>query len=151
MTPLPRHIADTIVADPPSGEHADLGTNPNPLRLNSYDEWSALRAVIVGSGRHHPAHDRDLSFDLFLYENIVEDNDLAAKPWLRPPFTGPRQRIPIAQQYLDELDEDIAGLVTTLESVGITVHRPLELDPATTEIRTPAWSATMLPALNIRD
>ncbi|MET7768393.1 inosamine-phosphate amidinotransferase 1 [Nocardia sp. NPDC005366] len=93
---------------------------------------------------------------MFLHENISGDNDLSRKPWLYPPFSPPaggdgRSRITIAQRHVDELNEDIAGLVETLESLSVTVRRPLDLGPAVPEVRTPAWSATMIPALNVRD
>ena len=126
------------------------------MRLNSYDEWSPLREVIVGSGLNYTTHERELTFDMFLHENISIDNDLSRKPWLYPPFSPPegsdaRSRITIAQRHVDELNEDIDGLVRTLESLSITVRRPLDLGPNVPEVGTPAWSAAMIPALNVRD
>jgi glycine amidinotransferase len=125
-------------------------------RLNSYDEWSPLREVIVGSGLNYTTHDRELSFDLFLHENITGDNDLSRKSWIHPPFLPPsgtekRSRIRINQRHVDELNEDIAGLVATLESLSVTVHQPIELGPEVPDMQTPAWSAAMMPALNVRD
>lgn len=126
------------------------------MHLNSYDEWSPLREVIVGSGVNYTTHERDLTFDLFLYENITEDNDLSRKSWIHPPFaapsdTGGRPQAAIDRRHVDELNEDIAGFVETLASLSVTVHRPLELDASAPEVQTPAWSASMLPALNVRD
>lgn len=126
------------------------------MQLNSYDEWSPLREVIVGSGLNYTTHERELTFDLFLYENITGDNDSSRKPWLYPPFAPPigadkRSRIRINQRHVDELNEDIAGLVETLESLRVKVHRPIDLGPAVPEVQTPAWSAAMIPALNVRD
>lgn len=126
------------------------------MRLNSFDEWSTLREVVVGSGLNYATHERDISFDLFLYENITGDNDLTRKPWLHPPFSPPTSaeaptRVAINPRHVDELNEDIAGLITTLESLSVTVHRPTEVGPEPRLTRTPAWSATMLPALNVRD
>lgn len=126
------------------------------MRLNSYDEWSPLREVIVGSGLNYTTHERELTFDMFLHENISGDNNLARKPWLYPPFSPPagtdaRSRIRISQRHVDELNEDIAGLVRTLESLHVRVHRPLDIGPTVPEVQTPAWSAAMIPALNVRD
>ncbi|MEU6575127.1 glycine amidinotransferase [Streptomyces sp. NPDC046805] len=55
------------------------------------------------------------------------------------------------QRYVAELNEDLHGLVDALTSLGVTVHRPTDVDPATVEVRTPAWSASVVPPLNIRD
>lgn len=126
------------------------------MRLNSFDEWSPLREVIVGSGIGYTAHEREHSFDMFLHENISGDNDASRKPWLYPPFSPPpgapqRSRIAIAQRHVDELNEDIAGLVQVLQSLHVTVHRPLDIAAQAPQVSTPAWSATMLPALNVRD
>ncbi|PKV98034.1 glycine amidinotransferase [Nocardia fluminea] len=126
------------------------------MRLNSYDEWSPLKEVIVGSGLNYTTHERELTFDMFLHENISGDNNLADKPWLYPPFSppagaDPRSRIRIAQRHVDELNEDIAGLVATLESLSVRVRRPMEIGPDVPEMATPAWAAAMIPALNVRD
>ena len=125
------------------------------MGLNSYDEWSRLREVIVGSGLNYTKHERDLTFDLFLYENITGDNDLVSKSWLYPPFdrsrAGTRSHIRIDERYVDELNEDIAGLIDTLESLSVVVRRPLDIGRDVPDVRTPAWSATVIPALNVRD
>ncbi|WP_211300248.1 inosamine-phosphate amidinotransferase 1 [Nocardia fluminea] len=105
---------------------------------------------------NYTTHERELTFDMFLHENISGDNNLADKPWLYPPFSppagaDPRSRIRIAQRHVDELNEDIAGLVATLESLSVRVRRPMEIGPDVPEMATPAWAAAMIPALNVRD
>ncbi|GAA4207640.1 hypothetical protein GCM10022252_71590 [Streptosporangium oxazolinicum] len=55
------------------------------------------------------------------------------------------------QRYADELDEDPAGLVATLESLGVAVHRPVDVDAATVEVVTSAWSASVVLPLDVRD
>ncbi|WP_229399203.1 glycine amidinotransferase [Micromonospora okii] len=121
------------------------------MELNSYDEWSPLKEVIVGSAENYTSHERELSFDLFFHDNIVRTE------WYYPrlssgsaPTAGPTQST-IKQRYVEELNEDVEGIAKTLESLAVRVHRPLRLDEATTEVRTPAWSAAVVPPLNVRD
>ncbi|MER5527211.1 glycine amidinotransferase [Streptomyces sp. NPDC002677] len=123
------------------------------MRLNSFDEWSPLKEVIVGSAENYVSHERELSFDLFFHDNIAKDN-ASRSEWYYPRLTangGNRASQPIKQRYVDELNEDLDGIVKTLESLGATVHRPLPLDAATAEVRTPAWTASVVPPLNVRD
>ncbi|MFE0045153.1 glycine amidinotransferase [Streptomyces albireticuli] len=122
------------------------------MKLSSFDEWSPLREVIVGSARNYVSHERELSFDLFFHDNLVRTE------WYYPRLSavggnakaGPGQK-PIKQRYVEELTEDIEGLVATLESLSVKVHRPLDLDAATSGAQTPAWSASVVPPLNVRD
>jgi len=124
------------------------------MLLNSFDEWSPLKEVIVGSALNYTSHERELSFDLFFHDNITRSE------WYYPRLStrgaeaedrrAPRQS-PIKQRYVDELTEDVEGIVKVLESLSVTVHRPLDLDAATPEVTTPAWSAAVVPPLNIRD
>lgn len=124
------------------------------MRLNSYDEWSPLREIIVGSALNYASHERELSFDLFFHDNLVRTE------WYYPrvraagapePTAAAPGRAPIKQRYLDELVEDIEGLVDTLTSLGVTVHRPMDLQSATASVSTPAWDASVVPPLNLRD
>ena len=125
--------------------------------LHTFDEWSLLREVIVGSAENYTSHERELSFDLFFHDNLTQDNKHIRTEWYYP-RVAPRglgqskgQLSPIKERYVDELNEDLAGLAATLESLSVTVHRPMRLDAATVEVRTPAWSAAMVPPLNVRD
>ncbi|MFD5975819.1 glycine amidinotransferase [Streptomyces bacillaris] len=133
------------------------------MALNSYDEWSPLKEVVVGSAANYTSHERELSFDLFFHDNIAGDNSTRSE-WYYPRLTvggadegdtgrdgARRGRVPIKQRYVDELVEDLEGIAEALTGLGVTVLRPMDLDPATTEVRTPAWSASVVPPLNIRD
>lgn len=124
------------------------------MLLNSYDEWSPLREIIVGTAKNYTSHERELSFDLFFHDNIVHDNVLRTE-WRYPRVTSgggeASAASTIKQRYVDELNEDIEGIVATLRDLSVTVHRPMDLDPSTTEVRTLAWSASVLPAFNVRD
>ncbi|MDT0345438.1 glycine amidinotransferase [Streptomyces litchfieldiae] len=122
------------------------------MRLNSFDEWSPLKEIIVGSAENYTSHERELSFDLFFHDNITRSE------WYYPRLSAKgsgddRQaaKSPIKQRYVDELNEDIDGIVRTLEGLGVTVHRPMPLAKETTEVRTLDWSAAVVPPLNVRD
>jgi len=128
------------------------------VQLNSYDEWSQLKEIIVGSAENYVSHERELSFDLFFHDNIAADNS-ARSDWYYPRLSVRNSkldrerdsRMPINQRYVAELNEDLHGIAATLESLAVTVHRPSDVDPATHEVRTPAWSASVVPPLNVRD
>lgn len=113
--------------------------------VNSFDEWSPLREVIVGSGVGYTAHELETSFKLFYH-------DVARRAFRTPASDGVllNDVRPVKQQYVDELNEDIEGLVEALRSLHVTVHRPLPL-PDSIRFRTPAWDGTIIPALNVRD
>ena len=42
------------------------------MKLNSYDEWSTLKEVIVGSPINYEAQDLELSFRLFYHDNLFD-------------------------------------------------------------------------------
>ena len=121
--------------------------------LNSYDEWSALKEVIVGSAIHQISNDTDLSFKLFYY-------DTPASSFWYPRYegaSGGSSAVPCRtptnasmRQYVEELNEDISGLVDALVSLGVTVRRPISLSEPI-PISTPYWSTQCSPPLNIRD
>ena len=39
------------------------------MQVNSFDEWSPLKEVIVGSPINYNANDIELSFNLFFHDN----------------------------------------------------------------------------------
>ncbi|MFJ8002331.1 glycine amidinotransferase [Streptomyces sp. NPDC096310] len=119
-----------------------------------------MREVVVGSAENYVSHERELSFDLFFHDNLVHDNaeqpESGRSKWYYPRLTtrrggSGRRHTPVAARYVDELNEDLAGLADTLRSLGVTVHRPLALPADTAEVTTPAWSASVVPPLNVRD
>lgn len=119
--------------------------------LNSYDDWSPLKEVIVGSAKNYVSHDRELSFDIFFHENLFRSD------WAYPRLSKSTSREvsernwKIKQRYVDELNEDVEALASTLISLGLKVHRPMELPPNADSIRGFGWEAPPVPALNIRD
>ncbi|MFF4205628.1 inosamine-phosphate amidinotransferase 1 [Streptomyces sp. NPDC001668] len=108
--------------------------------VNSFDEWTPLKEVIVGRADNYTAHYVDASFQLFYFDNVQPDVDATAGQPL----------LPIPQQLVDELTEDVAGLTDALSSGGITVHRPSALGKDV-DIQSPSWDARATPALNVRD
>ncbi|MFJ8311055.1 MULTISPECIES: glycine amidinotransferase [unclassified Streptomyces] len=127
------------------------------MMLNSFDEWSPLKEVVVGSAMNYTSHQRELSFDLFFHDNIAGDNSSRSE-WYYPRLTSggsaepaPSGTAPIKQRYVEELNEDLDGIVHALTTLGVTVHRPMDVDATTVEVRTPGWSASVVPPLNVRD
>lgn len=108
------------------------------MEANSYDEWSALKEVIVGSPENYSIHDFDLSFKIFFHDVAYQsyfEND--------PPRN-------INKKYIEELSEDVEGFVNVLKGLGVVVHRPIPLK-AQDKITSPYWTTIPTPALNIRD
>ena len=118
-------------------------------KLHSYDEWSTLREVIVGSAANYTSHDRELSFDVFFHENLFRSD--WAYPRLKPSTPVRDRSWEIKQRYVEELNEDVENLAKTLTLLGVTVHRPLALPPNTPSIKGFGWEAMPVPPLNVRD
>lgn len=117
------------------------------MKINSYDEWSPLREVIVGSGINLTQHDIELSFKLFFHD---EANSAFYYPKYQPGRTGAKDSHAPKTRYVEELEEDIELFVDALKQLSVSVHRPLELSGPNV-ITTPSFSATPTPALNVRD
>lgn len=105
--------------------------------LHSFDEFTRLRSVVVGTpyGANHPPIEQ--SFENFF--RVPDD------PHLRAAAVGP-----VPKGVLDEIEEDIAGFVTALRRFGVEVIRPAPVDSAA-PFRTPHWESTQLYSLMPRD
>ncbi|MDN0193986.1 glycine amidinotransferase [Streptomyces sp. S.PNR 29] len=121
------------------------------MLLNSFDEWSPLKEIIVGSADGYTSHERELSFDLFFHDNISRSEWYYPRLSARDDTGEASGKSRIKQRYVDELTEDIEGIVSALESLSVKVHRPMPLAKDTVEVRTLDWSAAVVPPLNIRD
>jgi glycine amidinotransferase len=110
--------------------------------VNSYDEWSPLEEVIVGTPYHLDYH-ADETFRLFFYENIKEEIAYA-HPHASVFRAKPNDRLK------DECAEDLNGLIKTLEAANITVRQPQTLTEVPV-VQTPWWSAPMGHAMMPRD
>ena len=78
--------------------------------INSYDEWSPLKRIVVGSATdaNWPVND-----PVFLQES-------EKTTWKETPVP----RGPVSQQIIEETNEDLDRLATTLMSLGVEVVRP---------------------------
>jgi glycine amidinotransferase len=108
--------------------------------INSNNEWDPLKEVIVGNCFNANIPKLDLSFKLFFHDNghhyyRVQDNNGV---------------VIIRKKYIEELSEDLEGLVNVLKLLGIKVYRPKQLNEVY-HIKTPYWETTAVPALNVRD
>lgn len=125
-------------------------------RLNSYDDFSPLREVVLGSATNYAERVQDLSFDMFIsdnlsrakgyYPSITDWHDGASRAMRNEPH-----RLAMKKRFLDELIEDVEGIAAILTSLSVKVLRPMPLDPQRTGMTTPAWSAPITPPLNVRD
>src|SRR2546423_1750186 len=147
--PRQRNPGDTLR---PASRNASLRHLPGAfVRLNSFDDWSPLREVVLGVADNYVSHERELSFELFFHENIVNDNPSRSE-WYYPRLaSGADSCVSVKQRYVDELVEDLDGMAKVLESLSVNVLRPTRLAADTNEVRTLAWSASVVPPLNVRD
>lgn len=121
------------------------------MKLNSHNEWAPLKEIVVGSATNYTSHDREVSFDIFFHENLFR-SDWAYPRLKRSTATSTTERSwQIKQRYVEELQEDVEGLVAVLHKLGVVVYRPLELPRSTPAISGLGWEALPVPALNIRD
>lgn len=106
------------------------------MKVSSYDEWSRLREVIVGTAR----------------------GTRAVLTWDRPePITPAVAAAAMALAaeacpawYLDEVEEDLDGLAAVLQRYGAVVHRPTVHDLSRL-CATPFWQSTGNNLYNARD
>lgn len=121
--------------------------------INTHDDWSPLKEIIVGSAKNYVSHDRELSFDIFFHENLYHSD------WAYPRLNQKRNNKDltkdrswsIKQKYVEELTEDVDNLADTLENLGVNVLRPMELPENPEPISGLGWSAPPVPPLNLRD
>lgn len=122
------------------------------MQLNSHDDFTPLREVIVGSAENYLSHDRDVTFELFHHENLTGiRSDWAYPRLVATSGEQSAERWQIKKRYTDELHEDVESLAETLAALGVAVHRPLTLPPDAAAIAGLGWQAAPTPALNIRD
>ncbi|MGW6915330.1 inosamine-phosphate amidinotransferase 1 [Kitasatospora sp. NPDC054939] len=97
--------------------------------VHSWDEFTTLREVVVGTavGARLPAQ-TDRSAWLSCYPKTSEA-ELAAIP------AGAYPR-----RVVEETEEDLDALVTTLRDLGVVVHQPEVIDHAA-EFSAPGWTA----------
>jgi glycine amidinotransferase/scyllo-inosamine-4-phosphate amidinotransferase 1 len=134
---MSRVVTEFAVA--PTGELLPAPGQHPPIRhrLHSFDEFTKLRAIVVGTpfGANHP--EIDASFENFFR---VPENEA-----LRQAAIGPVPRSVIA-----EVEEDIQGFIRVLRDHDIDVIRPVSVD-STVRFRTPHFEISQLYSLMPRD
>ncbi|GAA4240042.1 glycine amidinotransferase [Actinomadura meridiana] len=124
------------------------------MLLNSYDDFTPLKEVILGSATGYADRIRDLSFDMFISDNLSGARGYYPSITDWRPGEARRNRnephlLAMKERFVEELIEDIEGIATLLQSLSVTVHRPMPT--ALEDMVTPAWSAPVTPPLNVRD
>ena len=118
--------------------------------VHSFDEWSKLKEVIVGVANEYNHHHLDLSFRLFFKENTQVVLKKKFQFDKGSNSSDSSKYVAIPQWIVEELLEDIEGLVVALRDFGIKVHRPSRLNN-NNEFNSPYWTTRPTPALNVRD
>jgi N-dimethylarginine dimethylaminohydrolase len=98
--------------------------------VHTWDEFTTLREIVVGDATHTRIPDQaDISAWLNCYPKLSAEE-----------LTGiGAGRVP--QHIVDEANEDLAELVSTLRGLGVTVHQPPALDHDI-EFGSPDWRTT---------
>lgn len=126
------------------------------MRLNSFDDFSPLREVVLGSAAGYLDRLHDLSFDMFISDNLTRARGFypSITDWRagegRHNRNEPR-RLALKDQYVHELIADVEGVADQLRALSVQVHRPMEAGPAGARVSSLAWSAPVTPPLNLRD
>src|SRR3954447_15174279 len=114
------------------------------MRLNSYEDFSPLKEIILGSAEGYVERLRDLSFDMFISDNLTGARGYypSITDW-RPGEDRRRrnepQRYALKSRYLNELIEDVAELGAQLEALSVTVLRPMPLAAGLSAVSAPGW------------
>ncbi|WP_267244916.1 glycine amidinotransferase [Streptomyces sp. PR69] len=123
------------------------------MRLNSFDDFTPLKEIIVGSADNYAERVRDLTFEMFISDNLTGARGyyptISVSGEAR--LDESPERIAFRQRLADELVEDVEGMAAALESLSVTVHRPMALEKVDRGVTAPAWSAPVTPPLNVRD
>jgi glycine amidinotransferase len=126
------------------------------MRLNSFDDFSPLKEVVLGSAAGYLDRVRDLSFDMFISDNLSGAKGYypSIHDWRPGPEREARNEprlLAMKQRFLEELVEDVEGIAEQLTKAGVRVLRPVDPSPQLREVSSPAWSAPVTPPLNVRD
>jgi glycine amidinotransferase/scyllo-inosamine-4-phosphate amidinotransferase 1 len=105
-------------------------------KVNSHNEWDPLKEVIVGRADGSVGTLTWLSSQPIPTDVLKEAKALAAKA--------------CPEKVMDEVKEDLDGLSTTLQDLGVTVHRPIYFDQSEF-FSTPFWQSNSNNCYNARD
>lgn len=119
------------------------------LPAHSFDEWTQLEEVVLGTVDGFRGFHLDSSFNLFHWDNIQAF--LRSKDFFRDQDgVSAWPQVHVDDDILDELTEDLTDFACALSALGVTVRRPSAL-VGPDEIMTPFWRSIQSPPLNVRD
>lgn len=96
--------------------------------ISSHNDWDPLEEIIVGTADHAVLPTMNKSVQAFSYaEYSLEE---------LKHLQGPHE-----QQIIDECNEDLETLSSTLTGLGVKVHRPKSIDQSK-EFSSPDWNTT---------
>jgi N-dimethylarginine dimethylaminohydrolase len=84
------------------------------MRISSYNEWDCLKSVVVGSASYANWPAEDPVFALESNKTLWKETPVPAGA--------------VAQWIVDEANEDLDLLATTLTGLGVDVYRPTDFD-----------------------
>jgi scyllo-inosamine-4-phosphate amidinotransferase 1 len=84
------------------------------MKISSYNEWDTLREIVVGTATNANWPRHDPVFRAEAETTLWKDTPLPIGP--------------VPQWIIDETNEDLAGLCGILQTTGVTVHRPTDMD-----------------------
>lgn len=106
------------------------------MKVNSHNDWSRLREVIVGTAIGTNVPELDRSFFAFHWP---DDEDI------------PKHRVgPVARSIVDEAEEDIAEFIRVLREFDVVVQRPSQ-EQHSNQFASPDWTSSGYSALMPRD
>lgn len=108
------------------------------MRVNSHNEWSRLREVIVGAGFPEAIPSAEFGFKIFFHNNIYNTT-----------FHKNASEY-ICKKDIEEHNEDVDNFVRLLTELDVVVKRP-KIPPNITTTKTLTFESTNYPALNPRD
>lgn len=96
------------------------------MRLNSYDDFTLLKEVVLGSADGYLDRVRDMSFDMFISDNLSGARGYypSLSTWRDSEERRDRNtphRLEQKERFLGELVEDVEGLAAQLAALGVTV------------------------------
>lgn len=106
----------------------ERSTEKKSIKISSNNDWDPLKAIIVGHANSARVPTVDLSTMSFSYasKKISDIKKLEGQ---------------LPKNIIDEANEDIEDLVSTLKKLNIKVYRPEQVDTSI-EFSTPEWRTT---------
>lgn len=98
--------------------------------VHSWDEFTTLREIVIGDATHTRVPDQtDVSTWLNCYPKLTSTE------------LSKLQIGQVPRHVIEEANEDLAELATTLRGLGVVVHQPPSIDHEI-EYRSPYWTST---------